>query len=92
MKNATQILNKFAEINTYVKKHPNFLPVLDSTLTSYADASIENPDRLEVLFVQEFFAAFEQSKIIFAQQQEPAVQVPATAPAAGHLSTKSVNN
>lgn len=27
-----------------------------------------------------------------APQQEPAVQVPATAPAAGHLSTKSVNN
>lgn len=29
---------------------------------------------------------------VFAQMQGPAVQVPATAPAAGHLSTKSVNN
>ncbi len=33
-----------------------------------------------------------RDNIYLAPQQEPAVQVPATAPAAGHLSTESVNN
>jgi len=92
MNNATQILTKFAEINSYLKKHPNFKAPFDRELARSANAVFSDSEQgLGFLFIREFIEAFKQAKTTFAQMQEPAVKVPATAPAAGHLSTVPVH-